>query len=143
MPRAIGHREVKVADLETSKRCQTCDGIVGRDAFARIQGSSARPTDRSCPDCAGRTRQCSGCHEYLAMSWFGGPSSTVCTLCVDLRRRTSPWKPDEVKRLYDASQRVLHFWPQYFDRWSEDDLVAWRELLAAIERPRAGSGDAG
>lgn len=132
MPRIVA---VKIGN-DLDDRCQTCDGLVGRDKYASSErGLPLRPTTL-CPDCAGTVSRCAVCREWLALHWFNSAGSTTCTLCLDMKKQRRPWTPEQGKRLYDTGRAVFDLWSRHVDLWTEDELEVWRNFLAAMERMR-------
>jgi hypothetical protein len=132
MPNTTG-RATKARD-DVAKRCKTCGGVLGRQAYRTTASMTPRRPLRTCPECMGAATQCNRCCEWLSDSWFGSSTVATCSLCLSLARQNRVWTATDAKRLHDAGRRVLDLWIAYLDFWTEEDLAVWRDFLAAMER---------
>jgi hypothetical protein len=84
------------------------------------------------------TRVCNACHYRLSLDYFRMPGSKTCFVCGDAKRQARGWTVPETARLLEASRGILDLWNQYYDRWSDEDLILWRALLTAVDRLPSG-----
>ncbi len=83
-------------------------------------------------------RVCRRCEQSLppADFYLGGSSgySRFCVSCRDELRQLRDWQPHEIERLRRAGSGVVGVWMRHLHLVTEEDRVAIRELIGALDR---------
>lgn len=107
------------------------------DQCIAVMGATTAPRpDWMALDAPGK--QCESCGYVLPFSYFnvgtGGRRSAACDVCRDDARHQRPWTAAQNNKLRDAARGVINCWPRLMDAMTEDDRVAFRALLATLDR---------
>lgn len=83
-------------------------------------------------------KECQHCHYFLPFSYFPMSKtqgrSPMCDVCRDAIRQDRPWTDEQNKRVREAGRQVIDCWPRLIDVLTEEDRIAFRALLAALDR---------
>jgi hypothetical protein len=82
------------------------------------------------------TKVCRGCLYVLPLDHFGHAAtpSDYCDICRDEKREAKAWTDEEIATLLATTKPIFDYWSRFLDHWTEEDLVEWRNFLAAAGR---------